>query len=166
MLTRFWSKVDKSPGYGPAGDCWRWTSCTDKDGYGLIGGFFSTRAHRLSFAIANRDIPVPPPELHVCHRCDNPGCVNPDHLFLGTGPQNHADKCAKRRQARGPKHSKAMKDREFRGTKHPLSKLTDDDIRAIRSDDRAQRKIAKSYGISQPLVSKIVRLEAWTHVVP
>lgn len=86
---RFWSKVDKGPG------CWTWTGATQNYGYGAVTIHGLTRrAHRVSWELAHGPIPD---GLHVCHRCDNPPCVNPDHLFLGTAQDNVDDKDAKGR---------------------------------------------------------------------
>jgi hypothetical protein len=92
---RFWSKVDKTPGHGPNGDCWAWKGTM----MGLYGAFAvsgkNTGAHRFSYALANG--PIASSKLFVCHRCDNPTCVNPAHLFLGEHQDNVADKVAKGR---------------------------------------------------------------------
>lgn len=90
---RFWLHVDKS------GDCWLWTGATDHNGYGKVDYRTPLRrtlgAHRISWMLRYGDIPN---GLKVLHKCDNPKCVNPDHLFLGTHQDNMDDMVAKGRQ--------------------------------------------------------------------
>ncbi len=96
MINRFMSKVTLSDG------CWEWKAGKDAYGYGsfYLNGK-TKRAHRIAWHIAN-DQP-PPAHLMVCHRCDNPSCVKPDHLFLGTALDNALDRNSKGRQAKGDK---------------------------------------------------------------
>lgn len=97
---RFWPKVDKTDGHGPAGDCWIWTASTDIYGYGIVGvGGRNKGAHRASWEIHNGPIPE---GLKVLHHCDNPPCVRPNHLFLGTQKDNMDDMNAKGRRGKGP----------------------------------------------------------------
>lgn len=92
LTERFWRKVDKSA--GPEG-CWPWTGSRHGFGYGFVSAGGKRRgAHRVSWELANGPIPD---GLSVCHRCDNPPCVNPAHLFLGTVGDNTRDMMAKGR---------------------------------------------------------------------
>jgi hypothetical protein len=92
--------------------------------------------------------------MFVCHKCDNPACVNPDHLFLGTHVDNMRDMTSKGRAHKaGPK-----------GEAHGRAKLTRDDVLAIRTDMRSDRTVAKEYGISLGNVNKIKNLQIWKHI--
>jgi hypothetical protein len=101
LAVRFWAKVQKGPG------CWLWTAYRNRDGYGQfrVGGRMS-KAHRVSWMLHFGPIPG---GLDVLHRCDNPDCVNPSHLWLGTDADHTADKVAKGRQSRqkGEMHGQA-----------------------------------------------------------
>lgn len=90
---RFWRKVDRR---GPD-ECWLWTASKTKSGYGHLGlGLKVVRAHRLAMVIAGHEVP---PHLSVCHKCDNPACVNPAHLFVGSMSDNIRDSVQKGRHA-------------------------------------------------------------------
>ena len=91
----FWARVDKTPGQGPNGDCWHWTAGKSAGGYGSFHHANKMEiASRASFAIANGEIPA---GLIVRHACDNPPCVNPAHLLLGTHQDNSDDKLSRGR---------------------------------------------------------------------
>ena len=128
--------------------CRIWNGGTYRGGYGQLNWQGRPRkAHRLAWEAAYG---APPAHLHVCHTCDTPACVNPDHLFLGTIGDNMADKVSKGRQERGENHG--------------LAKLTNDQVRAIRSDKRPQKMIAADYGVRPNTVSKIRARKSWSHV--
>lgn len=132
--------------------CLLWTGSSDYKGYGSlrIKGKL-VKAHR--FAWARKNGPIPNGKL-VLHRCDNPSCVNADHLFIGTHTDNVRDMDNKGRRVNG----------QLKGELCHAAKLSEDDIVAIRNDTRRQVDVAKNYGISQTTVSKIQLKQTWRHV--
>ena len=94
QLSTFWNRVEKTEG------CWLWRGSRTTAGYGNVRvGPKNKYAHRLAWELTNGAIPN---GLHVCHRCDNPPCVRPDHLFLGTGKDNARDSMQKGRHSPPP----------------------------------------------------------------
>jgi hypothetical protein len=136
--------------------CWLWTGARERAGYGVIADDTSKRQLRASRLAYEREHGPVPPGMNVCHRCDNPPCVNPAHLFAGTHAENTADMI---RKGRTPVIGK-------RGSASPNAKLTDDDVRAIRHlyPTMSQQAIADRYGVNQDTVSSIVRRETWVDV--
>lgn len=146
-MKRFWSKVRITPG------CWLWLAYRNGDGYGQFRLDGTVQgAHRVSWVIAYGDIP---PGQQVLHKCDVPACVNPGHLFLGTGADNTADMIAKGRDYRGVPAF---------GVDRPNAKLTEAQVLAIRKDLRPQSKIATDYGVGQSYISRIKRGQRWATV--
>lgn len=96
----FWLCVDKSPGLGPRGDCWHWIAALDRYGYGTVSFRGGTKSsHRVVWILVhNEDISS---KDVICHKCDNPTCVRPDHLFKGTQLDNIKDMLSKGRQSKG-----------------------------------------------------------------
>lgn len=94
-ISRFWAKVNKSDG------CWIWTAGKTDDGYGTFWtGNTHSKSHRISWALTNGAIPE---GLQICHHCDNPSCVRPDHLFTGTNLDNQLDSIKKGRHGQKKK---------------------------------------------------------------
>lgn len=133
----------------PNSGCWLWLTYCGTKGYGQIkykGNQMG--AHRVSW-IVHRGL-IPEGAL-ICHKCDVPCCVNPDHLYVGSNLTNRHDAI---RRGRAPQGETAGQ-----------SNLTDSDILLIRSDPRPQRAIAKEYGLSHTAIGNIKRGRTWTHIV-
>lgn len=150
---RFWRYVAKGPG------CWLWQAACADFGYGLIGSSgHMLRAHRLSWEIHHGPIPE---GMFVCHRCDVPACVRPDHLFLGTHTDNMRDMIRKGR------HRGAVAIETYLGERNGRSKLTADkvrELRALRDSGESLRSLARRFGVSKPSVQAIVSRKNWRHV--
>lgn len=149
LIARFnekWAKDEKT-------GCWLWTASVAGKGYGQIKIPRQRRqvyAHRLSWLIHKGHLPD---RMHVCHTCDNPRCVNPDHLFIGTSADNLQDM--------------KEKGRHLYGERNGHVKLTDQDVREIRallSAGATQQRVAGMYGVSQSAVWKIAHRERWAHI--
>jgi len=155
VKSRFYQKIDKS------GDCWNWTASKNNNGYGqlmITSKEFGIRkvykAHRISWEIHNGIIPD---GLQVLHKCDNPGCVNPGHLFLGTPADNMRDMAIKGRSAKEKP--------TLRGVRHPKNKLTEKQVFNIRKEyvrgKTTLENVAEKYNISFQHVSDIVNRRRW-----
>jgi hypothetical protein len=153
LADRFWEKVLTGDG------CWEWTGARLKSGgYGAMSsrhGGPVLRAHRVSWELHNGPIPD---GLHVCHACDNPPCVNPAHLFLGTARDNVGDMVQKGRARGGPP----------RGARHPLARLDDASVLAIRSayasGGASLGGLARTHGVSKKTILNVVHRRIWTHL--
>lgn len=152
LIDRFWSKVDA----GGENGCWTWLAFKDRMGYGKIRADGDARlAHRVSYELHRGSIPA---GMMVCHHCDNPECVNPDHLFLGCSIDNVADMHRKGRHAKREQTARLGED-------HGRSKLNSADINAIRAAEGvSQRKLAKQYGVGQSQIQRILAGESWSHI--
>ncbi len=155
---KFWKKVNKS---GPD-DCWPWTGMqfNDGDGYGLVAlcvgpngkcKKYRFRTHRVAFFLTHNFLPD---DLCVCHKCDNPICANPAHLFLGTPRQNAYDRNDKERDARGEGHG--------------MHKLTTEEVKEIRHLRKVHKlpysALGLMFGVSTTQAGFIVRRESWKHL--
>lgn len=193
FLRRFWRRVAKADDEA----CWEWTGGRlQGKGYGRLGFRGKTGyAHRVSWIIANGEIPT---GLFVLHRCDHPPCVNPAHLFLGDGDANMADMVAKGRQARGDRHpsrthpealrrgdaspARLHPERMARRERHGMhthpesrrsgssngnSRLTEAQVIEIRKacQNEKQRVVAARFDVSQHTVWQIAQRLTWKHVI-
>ena len=148
---RFWEKVKLGEG------CWVWTASVNAYGYGLFARQTTPSrcvlAHRYAYECLVGPIAD---DLCVLHRCDNPRCVRPNHLFLGTRTDNTNDKVAKGR-ARGPQ-----------GEAHPRCKLTAPRVRQLLADWKAggvsKSELSRRYGISHRNVRNIIDGQTWRHL--
>ena len=176
---RFFSFVDKS---GGDDSCWLWTGAKFRRGYGQFKVEpYNVKAHRWSYAHFIGEIPE---GMFVCHRCDNPSCVNPTHLFIGDHKDNMRDMKVKGRAASGDRHWHSLypeknptgirngrytKPDAFPcGTEMKNSKLTEEAVLEIRRRYAAggviQRELAKEYGVHRSAIGQVVRNEKWKHV--
>ena len=144
--------------YNESSGCWEWFG-SKRNGYGRMiigsrtdGTRKSVSTHRISYELTYGEIPI---GMEVCHKCDNPSCVNPSHLFLGTRQDNIDDRERKGRN-NPPK-----------GEKHAKAKLTEADVLAIRTK-RLQGvsfgKLAKEYGVCKKTIQDAVSGKHWSYL--
>ncbi len=131
--------------------CWLWIGAKDSKGYGrMTVDRKSAGCHRVSYEIHNGEIPR---GLSVCHRCDVPACIRPDHLFVGTMAENMADM--------------TEKGRSTRGSKNPSAILNEAAVASLRADVRpgmSGYEASRKYGIQRGTVYQIMNGETWKHV--
>ena len=144
---RFAKSVTKTEG------CWIWKASKDKNGYGIfrgmIGNTVFTKAHRYSYALHTGDLLI---GMQALHTCDNPSCVNPEHLFAGTNADNMRDKAQKGRSKVpvGEKHGKAV--------------LTERQVRHILKDPRPYVEIATQYNVAPSTIGSVKQRVSWKHL--
>jgi hypothetical protein len=132
----------------PWSGCWEWMGQTDR--YGKFSFGNEQLAHRASWIIHNGTIPD---GLNVLHKCDNPSCVNPEHLFLGTHTDNMQDKIKKGRA--NPRQGEA----------HPMAKYTEEQVRYIRTCGKKSKELAMEFGCNYTYIDQIKRGDIWTKVL-
>ena len=152
LVEKFWARVDKS------GSCWLWLGAKRPDGYGemfirkMKGKSDRVRAHRFSFELAFGKIPD---GLYICHKCDNPSCVRPDHLFAGTQKENIADMWRKGRQNAWDK----------KGERNGSAKLTTENAKTVRhlyfAERRTLSEIGKFFGVANQTIWSVVHQLTW-----
>lgn len=143
--SEFWSRVRRADG------CWEWLGKPGKAGYGeaSINGL-RFYAHRVAYSLTHPDWEW---DSHILHRCDNPSCVNPDHLYSGTDADNVADMVVRGRARGAP-----------RGILHPSAKLTPEQVAEIRTRRLRQGQAARLYGVNPSHVWAIRAGHKWRHV--
>lgn len=152
-LIDFWNRVDRRG----VDECWEWKGAKDRKGYGLVMiENKSRRVPRIAWEITNGPIP---PGMQVCHKCDNPPCCNPNHLFVGTPKDNVHDCIAKGR------------DRYACGEPNAQSKLTEEMVREIRSRYKrysrkdGSGKMAKEFSVDRNTVFRAAVGKMWRHIL-
>lgn len=149
IIDKFYKYTYPEPNTG----CWLWSLACDLDGYGFIWispEYKNQRAHRISYLIHKGEFDT---KLSVLHTCDNPHCVNPDHLFLGTVQDNSDDMKNKNRQARG--------DKQWKSKLKPSDIL---EIRKMHDSGIGYRPIAKKFGVVYNTIAWIIKGSTWKHL--
>ena len=141
-------KIERNITRIPESGCWIWMSTIEKSGYGRVcSGKKPFYAHRVSYEQKHGPIPS---GMMALHHCDVRCCVNPDHIFVGTQQNNMTDKVSKNRQARGIKHGNA--------------KLTEDQVREIKSSSETSIKLAAKFNYSSSMIRAIKNGYSWKHL--
>ena len=148
VAERFYALVIPEPNSG----CHLWYGTCDSNGYGLLhADGRRVRATRLAMRLAGIDVPD---HLDVCHKCDNPACVNVDHLFLGTASDNIRDMF---RKGRGHHNVKL-------GSENHLSRLTEEQVREIKTSQLSSVSLARMYGVDKSNIWNIRTGRTWRHL--
>lgn len=156
LKARFWSYVTIENG-----GCWNWSAGTFGGRYGQFRlGKKKVKAHRVAWIISGKSIPN---GLILCHHCDNPKCVNPQHMFVGTHKDNAQDRERKNRGS-GNRFAKVGQP----GESNPAAKLTVNDVRHIRNLHKShgwtKKRIATHFGVSLSQIVNITLMRSWKNV--
>jgi hypothetical protein len=153
LANRFWPKVEKGS------NCWNWSGTKHDRGYGAlrVGKLMKKATHVSVFLHSGT---WPEAGKVVCHSCDNPACVRPDHLFIGTTLDNNRDRHLKGRTV----FNICAPEKKARGERHGLAKLNAENVTEIRSMPGSQREIAALFGVSQHTVKCVLQRKTWKHV--
>lgn len=151
-IERFWDKVAHIPFH----TCWEWTAAKNEKGYGVFGvGKETDKASRLAYKLTKGPIPR---GLFVLHSCDNPGCVNPDHLWLGTNLDNVKDMIKKGRNSPPPRPKpslRSMREKKAPGIYNPKIVLSDECIASLGQE--SDEKTGKRFGVSKRTINRARR---------
>lgn len=161
VLKRFNSKVIKTES-----GCWEWKASHFWTGYARLQALGENKASRVSYRLFVGNIDE---GLLVLHACDNKGCVNPKHLFLGTYQDNMDDMYAKNRGPTGSKNGRHTKpEKTARGERQHSAKLTNKKVLEIRrrykEEEVTKRRLAKEYGVSTVTITAVIQRRSWKHV--
>lgn len=159
-VKRFWDKFERGLG------CWNWLGTKDEDGYGVLTNrpYGMLKAHRLSHELLVEPITG---GLWVLHSCDNPSCVRPSHLHLGTAKDNGREKAERGRGATGAKNgSKTHPESVLRGCANGRAKLTDEIVKDIRrlAAQTSCKKLAAMFGVGSSTIHSVVSRQTWKHI--
>lgn len=160
-LQRFFDRVEAKEG-----GCWEWIGHLNHHGYGMMSvDYRQYPAHRISYFM---HFGIDPQRFVLLHACDNPPCVNPLHLHLGTQGDNVRDCAAKGRIGHGPRHGTKTCPERYRGENSSHAKITDQQVIEIRKmyipGIISQRTIAEMYGLCQQTVHEIITNQIWKHL--
>lgn len=158
---RFWSKVDVRKSNN---SCWYWKNPTHVFGYGMFAiDKKHYTAHRLALIFFTGEEKK---NMMVLHSCDNPACVNPNHLRWGTAKENTKDSIDRGRKTDPPRNGTLPPIRY--GEENPISIMTEKKVKQLRMDyskgDVSHRELAKKYGISKSTVGQIVNYKSWKNI--
>jgi hypothetical protein len=144
LVERMEAQTEKSAG------CWLWTGARNRQGYGHVGDHYHTRfAHRVAYELARGPIPD---GLMICHRCDNPRCVNPAHLYAGTAVDNARDAVDRGRM------------RSARGEEHYSARLSEQQVTEILRSVESGKDLAARLGVAKSTISMIRTGRNWKHL--